>query len=70
MNNIFTLKSKLLYCSEQIFVTHNERTVHNGTETLSHLGSKIWLIIPNDIKNSTSIGEFKRKIRFWKPISM
>ena len=48
MNNIFT---KLLYCSEQIFVTHNVCTVHNGTETLSHLGPKIWLINPSDIKD-------------------
>ena len=67
MNKIFTLKRKVLYCSEQIFMTRNVRTVHNGTETLSYLGPKIWLIIPIDIKDSMSLGEFKRKIRLWKP---
>ena len=67
MNNIFTLKRKVLYCSEQIFMTRSVRTVYNGTETLSYLGPKIWLIIPIDIKDSMSLGEFKRKIRLWKP---
>ena len=53
MSGIFTLKENRLHCSKQIFVTHNVRTVHNRTETLSFLGPKIWLIIPEDIRNQT-----------------
>ena len=38
---------------------------HNGMETLSFLGPKIWLLIPEDIKESKTLIEFKNKI--WKP---
>ena len=67
MNEIFTLNENNRYCSKQIFVTNNVRTVNNGTETLSYLGPKIWLILPDDIKMSNSLTEFKNKVRHWKP---
>ena len=67
MNEIFKLKENVTYNSKQVFVTHNIRTVHRGTETLSHLGPAIWLIIPDDIKKSKSVIEFKYKIKSWKP---
>jgi hypothetical protein len=43
------------------------RTVHYGTETISFLGPKIWDLVPTDLKNLTSVFDFKAEIRKWKP---
>ena len=67
MKEIFVLKSKCMYNTREIFVTHNVRTEHNGKETLSYLGPKIWNIIPNEIKYSATLIVSKQKIRRWKP---
>ena len=49
------------------FQTSNVRTVYNGTETISFRGPKTWSLVPNEIKNSTSLSVFKNKIKHWKP---
>ena len=49
------------------FNTSNIQTVHNGTETISFRGPKIWSLVPQEIKKSTSLLEFKNKIKHWKP---
>ena len=49
------------------FVTSNIHTVHNGTETILFRGPKTWSLVPEEIKNSKSISEFKNKIKYWKP---
>ena len=49
------------------FKTSNIRTVYNGTETISFRGPKTWSLLPKEIKNSTSLSEFKNKIKHWKP---
>ena len=67
MNEIFIVKESSRYPSKQIFVTHNVRTVTYGINTLSHMGPKIWLLIPDEIKASCTC-IFKRKIRKWKPV--
>ena len=67
MKNVFRLKKCIQYQSNQIFDTHNIRSVYNGTDTLSFLGPKIWNILPNDIKTITCLNVFKKKIRRWKP---
>ena len=46
----------------------NVKSVRYGTETLSFRGPKVWAIVPDDIKNSTSLIEFKSKIKKWRPI--
>ena len=46
----------------------NVRTVFNGTETISFRGPKIWELVPEDIKCSKTLTEFKGKIRNWEPI--
>ena len=43
------------------------KTVHYGTETVSHLGPIIWSMIPSTIKDSNSIAQFKLQIKSWKP---
>ena len=46
--------------------TDNKRTVKYGTETIRHMGPKTWDLVP-DIKESTSLLQFKKKIKKWKP---
>ena len=49
MNDIFPLKTNILHCLKQDLATKRTNSVHNGTETLSYLGSKSWLLIPGVI---------------------
>ena len=39
----------------------------HGTEALSHLGTKIWELVPSDKKNFSSLTAFKKAIKQWKP---
>ena len=41
--------------------------VRYGTETLAHLGPKVWADIPNALKDTNSVKLFKSKIKLWKP---
>ena len=49
------------------FISTNVHSVYNGTETISYRGPQTWALVPDNIKRSTSIKEFKRRIRNWKP---
>ena len=42
-------------------------TVLHGTESLSHLGPKIWELVPSDMKKVSSFTVFKKAIKQWKP---
>ena len=42
------------------FKLENVKTVHYGTESLSFLGPKIWVLVPLEIKPSPSLEEFKK----------
>ena len=42
------------------------RTVYFGTENKISLASKIWELIPSDIRSANSLGVFKKKIKFLK----
>ena len=53
--------------NNRIWATHNVHTVYNGTESLSFLGPKTWNILPNSLKEATSLKQFKREIRTWEP---
>ena len=67
MSQVFPLKENIRYPSENRFITRNVKSVRYGTETLAHLGPKIWSIIPNDIKEEQSLKLFTKKIKQWKP---
>ena len=67
MDEIFSVKKDQMYKSKFPYNSRNVRTVAYGTETLSFLGPKLWSIIPMEIKECTSLNEFKSKIRKWKP---
>ena len=69
MSLIFPTKENIKYCSKNQFVTRNVRTVKYGTETLAHLGPKIWALVPDEIKSEKSINGFKMKIKKWRPLN-
>ena len=68
MDSVFPMKSNPVYFSKQIFVTRNVRTVNYGLETISVLGPKIWSIVPDNLKMFTTVADFKKHTRSWKPI--
>ena len=43
------------------------RTVNNGVETIRYRGPVTWNLLPNEIKESKSLTEFKTKIGKWTP---
>ena len=49
------------------FQSTKVNTVFNGTETIAFRGPKVWGMVPEDIKNSASLSEFKSKIKNWEP---
>ena len=43
------------------------QTTQYGIEGVSNLGTKLWNLLPGEIKNSSSLTVFKNKIRKWIP---
>ena len=43
------------------------KTVTYGTESIQYLVSKIWNLIPNDLKSATNLSIFKANIKKWIP---
>ena len=43
--------------------------VFSGTESLTFLGSKIWALVPNEIKQSESLKKSRNAIEQWNPTS-
>ena len=69
MSTIFpTSKNPYNMRSDQTFQTRNIKTVYKGTETLSFRGPKVWSMLPDNIKNSKTLKEFKIKIKTWQPV--
>ena len=52
---------------DNIVNTRAVKSVYNGTETVSFKAQKTWDMVPGDIKNVTSLNEFKTKIKQWQP---
>lgn len=50
------------------FKSTNVSTVSYGTETIRFRGPKVWELVPDEIKNSKTLIEFKNKIRKWEPV--
>ena len=49
--------------TRQELYSRNPKTVRYGTETISILALKIWAIVPQNVKNCTSLSSFKINIR-------
>ena len=69
MNSIFP-KRQLTYDlrKKNNFVSTNIHTTRYGAETVSFRGPKTWALVPDEIKTSKSLDEFKAKIKNWEPI--
>ena len=69
MNSVFNLKENNRCSLRNVYelYSRNPRTVKYGTETISYFAPKVWSIVTQPIKESTSIHSFKTKIRKWKP---
>ena len=50
------------------FYSRQVHSVYHGTESLSFLGSKIWELVPLEIKESETLDIFKNKIKQWIPL--
>ena len=53
--------------SQTDFVLPGVNTTYFGLHLLRYFSSKIWSVIPDEIKNSLSLDKFKIKIRQWEP---
>ena len=49
------------------FKRENVKTTHYGIQSIMDLGPKIWDVVPNNIKNCSSLNKFKNSIKSWKP---
>ena len=65
-NNLSPSLMKLIFPANP-FQSTNPRTVLNGTEAISYRGPIVWSMVPNEIKCSKSLVEFKARIRTWEP---
>ena len=48
------------------FLLPRVHTVNYGTETVRYRGQRIWRSLPQEIKDTGSVQQFKNKIKFWK----
>ena len=62
-NENYTLRSGTHLASR------NRRTTLFGKETVSNSGVKIWPLLPEELKNASSLQVFKNKLKEWKPTS-
>ena len=48
------------------FKRENVKSIHYGVQSVPHLGPKIWNIVPQNYRESSSLNEFKSLIKFWQ----
>ena len=49
--------------------SRNNRTTLFRKETVSNVGAKLWPLLPEELKNASSLQVFKNKLKEWKPTS-
>ena len=69
MSNMFKLKAENFYNLRQVseFSRPMVKSGYHGTESISHLGPKIWDILPENLKSIDNLEHFKKEIKSWKP---
>ena len=68
MNEVFDIiESPYSLRNEPKSKSRNISTVRYGIETATFVGSRIWSYKPSELKESTSLNEFRSKIKAWKP---
>ena len=66
MNDIFHFVERPYNLrSDYTLERKRDHTIYHGSESLSFLAPKLWDLLPNSIKNSASLKEFKTKINTW-----
>ena len=66
MNDIFHfVKRPYNLRSDYTLERKRDHTVYHASEILSSFAPKLWDLLPNSIKNSASLKEFKTKINTW-----
>ena len=63
-----TYENKYNLRNQRCWKTYNVRTLGFGTETISYRGQKTWQLLPDSIKDSKTLIEFKAKIKHWTPV--
>ena len=64
LNNIFApMVTPYDLCNLVSFKIWKVHLIYNGAETLFHIGPKIWNLVPHEIRQSVSLGDFKQKIK-------
>ena len=48
------------------FSTRYIKTVRYGLQTISYMAPKLWNLLPKEMKQITTLNEFKPKIKSWK----
>ena len=54
--------------SQVDFAVPRVKTVYKGDDSLRHLGPLIWQIVPDYLKQSGSLKQFKKDIKKWTPV--
>ena len=67
MNEVFNFQENESYNlrSGIHLASRNMHTAHFGTDTISSLGPKLWKLIPDKIKQASTLSAFKAKIKSW-----
>ena len=66
MNDIFYfVEGPYNLRSDYTLKRKRDHTVYHGSESLSSLAPSLWDLLPNSIKTSASLKEFKTKINTW-----
>ena len=60
-----TLNYELRHSSK--FTISRIESVYNGSESIAYLGTKIWNMVPSELKEMSSISYFKKAIKEWYP---
>ena len=67
MQEIFETKIKYYNThNAPAFSSRNIKTVRYGLQTISYMAPKIWDLVPKEMKQVTTLKEFKAKIKIWK----
>ena len=70
MTEVFEIKEPHYHLRSEgsHFKRENVKSNHYGIQSARHLGSRTtWNVIPQNIRESNSLNEFKSLIKFWKP---
>ena len=65
LKDVFPLSTSSNYDSRsrRVFTTRSVKTVYQGTESLSHLASKVCELFPNNIKSLENLPKFEKAIK-------